>query len=85
MVNFMNPLESEERGYPLSHFYNIDHTMTNLVCMCRSTPALFTEAILPNILLIWLPWQPSLLAWHCTKPKYYIDLKTLMNRFFWYY
>ena len=57
MYILTNHKTNEEKGHPLSHFYNIDHRQTRLVCMCRSTTPLFKTAILPNIRLVWLPWQ----------------------------
>ena len=43
----------EENVFPgclsLSHFYNIDHRKSNLVCLCRSTSQLFTTDSVPNI------------------------------------
>ena len=66
MVNFVNKVkQSEEIGLSISHFYNIDHRLTSLICMCGSTATLLKTAILPNILLIWLPWQPymGLILW----------------------
>ena len=42
MVNFMNKSKkSEEKVYSISHFYNIDHRLTTLVCMSRSISHLF--------------------------------------------
>ena len=38
-----------------------------------STTLLFNTNILPNIQLIWLPWQPFLSPWHFTMLKYCID------------
>ena len=61
MVNFVKMWrKSEEKGYFISPFYNIDHRLTNLVCICRSTTPLFEIAILPNIRLICLSWQPHI-------------------------
>ena len=45
--------KSEERDIH-SHFHNIHHRYTQLLCMFRSTKALFKTVILPNIWLIWL-------------------------------
>ena len=51
MLTFMTKMKG---NVSLSHFYNIDHTNANLVCICRSTSPLFITAILPNIWLICL-------------------------------
>ena len=53
-LNFVKPIakKNEEKGHPLSQFYNIDHRKRNLVCMCRSTTPLFKSVILHNIRLI---------------------------------
>ena len=42
MINFVNKLQKgEEKGHSISHVYNIDHRMTDLVCMYRSATPLF--------------------------------------------
>ena len=57
MVNIVNKLpKSEEKIHSISHFYTIDHRMTNLVCMCivdlqQLLLELFKTAILSNIWL----------------------------------
>ena len=61
IVNIMKQKKkkSEEKGQPLSHFYIIDHSYTNLVCVCRSNTPLSKTAVLHNIQPIWLSWQPD--------------------------
>ena len=70
-VNFMGTMR--KNCISLSHFNNIDHRKSNLVCMCRSTSALFTTAILLNIPLnVVCHCNRFLLTWHCTT-KYHLN------------
>ena len=68
--------ENLENCISLSHFYNIDHRKSNLICMCRSTPSLRISAIILNIRLIWLRLYYVGIAQHpnitLIKIEYYI-------------
>ena len=46
VLSLVNKLQnSDEKWHNLSHFYNIDHIDTNLVCMRRTSQLLFKTAI----------------------------------------
>ena len=55
LILWTNCKKGEEKWHSVSHFDNIDHRKSYLVKMFRSTSPLFTIAIIPNTLIIWLP------------------------------
>ena len=73
-VNFMWKTRKSVSPFPISTIMITE----NLNWYACASP-LFKNTIIPNIRLLWLPWQPFLLCWHCTTLKYYINYKEILN------